>query len=443
MSASSSQPDLLAALSPATRRNIDFAYRKLKDAGFECYLVGGAVRDLLLGRPAGDIDLTTNARPETVVRLFRRTIPTGLQHGTITVLLPDQKPRSGEDGIQSESFEVTTYRAESDYSDARHPDRVEFAETLADDLSRRDFTVNAIACDPGTGEVVDLFDGLEDLQNGLLRTIGSPEERFHEDGLRTIRACRFAATLEFDLEAKTEMALRNRTIQERTARVAVERFSEELWKGFRAPAVSRMIRRLEESELLYLFFPDRPAASSDAVCRSLDRLAPAGAVMRMALWWRELNYTGDRARNLARKLKFSNKHARDIEWFQRYFDYCDDPGAATGAASPRDSRRTARVWLSGLKSAYATGEDALEFLDQLAEYPTGELSLAELRDILKNQPLVVRDLAVNGGDLMKIGMSGPAIGENLRYLLDLVLTDPARNTRELLLEGLERRRPES
>ena len=312
------RPDFFASLPEPTRRNIEFAYNRLTGAGFECYLVGGAVRDLLMGRPAGDIDLTTNARPEQVQRLFRRTIPTGLQHGTITVLLPDTKPdkksnagKSGTTGATAtpgnatESFEVTTYRAESEYSDARRPDQVNFAHSLEEDLGRRDFTVNAIAFEPGREELVDLFGGLADLERRMLRTIGPPVDRFFEDGLRPIRACRFAATLEFDIEATTEMALRNPEVQSRTARVAIERFTDEIWKGFRAPAVSRMIRRLEDSGLLYLFYTDRPAKTSQATCELLDRLDPAYPAPRLAHWWRDLGYTAERANNLARKLKFS------------------------------------------------------------------------------------------------------------------------------------------
>lgn len=440
-----SRPDLLQPLPAATRRNIEFACKKLKDAGFECYLVGGAVRDLLLKRPAGDIDLTTNARPEQVQRLFRRTIPTGLQHGTITVLLPEEKPTDANSEIQTESFEITTYRAESAYSDARHPDKVEFAQNLEDDLSRRDFTVNAIACDPERHELIDLFGGLADIERRLLRTIGKAEERFFEDGLRTIRACRFAATLDFDIEVATEMALRNPEIQARTAQVAIERFSDELWKGFRARSVSRMIRRLEDSGLLYLFFSERNASTPDAACDLLDQLDPRYPVLRMAEWWRGLRYTEDRARELGRKLKFSNKQTRDIEWMQKYFQFCDSPVEKFNGSLPDNTRDdlqlASRIWLSRLKDVYG-GEEAAIFLEQLRSDSRAPLPVESMQKILATDPLIVRDLMVNGGDLMQLGMSGPAIGESLRYLMDLVLLNPARNTKAELLASLDRRRPD-
>ncbi|MCR9144573.1 MAG: hypothetical protein NXI24_20205 [bacterium] len=446
MTAPASRSDLMAALAPATRSNIAFAHERLRKAGFECYLVGGAVRDLLLKRPAGDIDLTTNAPPDQVAKLFRRTIPTGLQHGTITVLLPERKPEPGDAAIRSESFEITTYRAESEYTDARRPDDIRFAETLQEDLSRRDFTVNAIAYEPGSGELIDLFGGLADLESGLLRTIGKAEERFFEDGLRTIRACRFAATLEFDLEVKTEMALRNQEIQMRTAKVAVERFADELWKGFGAKKVSRMIRRLEDSGLLYLFFKDRPGATPDEVCERLDALDAAYPVVRMAEWWAGLNYTGDRARDLARNIKFSNKSIRDLEWTQNYFEFCAAPfkstfpnTSQTAGKARGDLQLAARIWLSRLKDVYGATE-AAEFLDRLRGYPGAPVPVDRLQEILATQPLIVRDLAVGGADLMRLGMSGPAIGENLRYLMDQVLVDPEKNTAAALLEVLDRRR---
>ena len=172
----------------------DAIIKTLEDAGFEARYVGGCVRDTLLGRPVHDWDIASQALPEDVLRLFPRCVPTGLQHGTVTVLL---------DGT---SAEVTTYRLDGAYHDSRHPDGVRFVRSLADDLARRDFTINAMAMDL-SGSITDLFGGREDLARGVIRCVGDAETRFREDALRMLRARRFAAQLGFALEAGTEAAI--------------------------------------------------------------------------------------------------------------------------------------------------------------------------------------------------------------------------------------------
>ena len=165
----------------------------LTEAGFEAYVVGGCVRDAILGREAADWDITTNARPEQVKALFPRTLDTGLQHGTVTVML-------GKEG-----FEVTTYRIDGEYLDGRHPERVIFTPSLLEDLKRRDFTINAMAYNDREG-LVDAFDGLSDLRERRIRCVGDPRERFTEDALRILRAVRFSAQLDFTVEEETRQA---------------------------------------------------------------------------------------------------------------------------------------------------------------------------------------------------------------------------------------------
>ncbi|MCB1175781.1 MAG: hypothetical protein KDK39_19555, partial [Leptospiraceae bacterium] len=175
-----SESDLIAVLPAEIRSDLQQIHSTLSQAGYECYLVGGCVRDLILARHSpGDYDLASNAPPEIALRLFPRSIPTGLQHGTITILL-NKRP-----------YELTTYRRESEYSDARRPDAIAYAQTLAEDLSRRDFSMNALALDLQSGVLIDYYNGLQDLQAGRIRAIGSARERFCEDGLRPVRACRF------------------------------------------------------------------------------------------------------------------------------------------------------------------------------------------------------------------------------------------------------------
>ena len=423
------------------------------DAGFECYMVGGIVRDLLLGRPPGDVDFATNARPDAVQKLFRRTVPTGIKHGTISVLF---------DGFQ---FEVTTYRAEKGYSDARHPDEVRFADTLSQDLERRDFTINALAFDPGQKQLLDMHEGLADLSQGLIRTIGRPRDRFFEDGLRPIRACRFAATLDFDIEPATEDALADPEVHRRTRLVAVERFADELWKGMGARHVSAMIRHLEKSRLLYLFFPRAVGLvpQTTAACfADLEAMADYPAVMKMACWWDDLGFFETRViRTVAHSLRFSNQDTRDVEWYCRYYSFqkslasdlqeeLDDEAARTGSSTgpikliPGIDYRSLvseerleqfltqplidyriRRFLSELKQNYRT--NGVEFLRRASNLPLNQVPVSRLIQVYEREPLTIADLKIDGNELMNLGLSGPMIGETLRLFLDAVLRDPSRN----------------
>ena len=189
--------------------------REINNNGFEAYFVGGCVRDLLLGRHIHDVDIATSAYPQEVKEIFNRTIDTGIQHGTVTVLYED------------ESYEITTFRTESGYQDFRRPDHVTFVQNLSEDLKRRDFTINALAMDVN-GNVIDHFDGLKDLDNRLIKAVGKAENRFHEDALRMMRAVRFMSQLEFDLEPNTRQAIVDN--HELLSKISVERIRDEFVK---------------------------------------------------------------------------------------------------------------------------------------------------------------------------------------------------------------------
>lgn len=189
--------------------------KTLEQAGFEAYFVGGSVRDLLLGRHIHDIDIATSAYPEEVKELFNRSIDTGIKHGTVTVL------------YDGESYEITTFRTESGYQDYRRPDHVTFVQNLSEDLKRRDFTINALAMNTN-GEIIDLFDGLGDLQKHVIRAVGDPEKRFNEDALRMMRAVRFMSQLQFNLETKTEQAVKDN--HQLLQKISVERIRDEFVK---------------------------------------------------------------------------------------------------------------------------------------------------------------------------------------------------------------------
>ncbi|KRK91810.1 CCA tRNA nucleotidyltransferase [Companilactobacillus futsaii] len=188
---------------------------KIEQAGFEAYFVGGSVRDHILGLAIHDVDIATSAYPEEIKEIFKRTVDTGIQHGTVTVLMGD------------DSYEITTFRTESGYQDYRRPDKVTFVRSLADDLKRRDFTINALAVDKN-GEVIDKFDGLKDLDQKIIRAVGHAEERFHEDALRMMRAVRFQAQLNFKIEEKTAQAIADNAPL--LAKIAIERIREEFVK---------------------------------------------------------------------------------------------------------------------------------------------------------------------------------------------------------------------
>ena len=208
---------------------------RLMQAGFEAYFVGGCVRDKMLGRRLKDIDIATSALPDQVIALFPRTVPTGLKHGTVTVI------------IDGHAFEVTTFRKESEYEQFRRPKQVEFISDLHEDLRRRDFTVNAMALD-ANGRCIDPFGGQEDLRNGQIRCVGNPEERFHEDALRMLRGIRFACEYGFELERLTWEALcRHAPL---LVHVAIERVTAELEKMIEGRSPDRAVSLLVESRLL-------------------------------------------------------------------------------------------------------------------------------------------------------------------------------------------------
>ncbi|MDB4992727.1 MAG: tRNA nucleotidyltransferase, partial [Myxococcaceae bacterium] len=215
---------------------------RLAEKGKRGWVVGGCVRDLLLGREVSDWDIATDALPEEVVKIFPRVIPTGIQHGTVTVM------------VKGRGYEVTTLRGEASYSDGRRPDEVSFVDDIVKDLARRDFTMNAIAIDPTNGHVVDPFDGQKDLAARVLRAVGVPEERFSEDGLRVLRAARFVATLDVTLDPATEAAIR--PTLDTFRKVSQERVRDEWVKAMKANKPSRAFEVMRTTGILEITCPE-------------------------------------------------------------------------------------------------------------------------------------------------------------------------------------------
>jgi tRNA nucleotidyltransferase (CCA-adding enzyme) len=385
----------------------------LRADGHGAWVVGGCVRDHLLGRAVADWDLCTSARPERVVRLFPRTIPTGIAHGTVTVVL------------DHEHFEVTTLRGDGDYTDGRRPDAVRFLDDIADDLARRDFTVNAIAYDPISGVLVDPHGGLDDLRRGLLRAVGDPAQRFGEDGLRVLRGARFTASLGFDLEPATEAAIPGALGVLR--RVSPERVREEWLKALKAPAPSRAFAVMARTGILSVNIPALTAPRKDPAdwersLRAVDACPPP-ATSRLAA----LLHTVEAPLLDAwlRTTKFSNDERATVMALRRAL-----PLGAPGAWSDADVRRWLRAVGRGSAravldvAAALEGEDALEGLRARVE-----------ATLAAGVPLSVAELAVDGNAIMAaLGMApSRALGTLLSGLLEQVLDDPARNTPEALM----------
>lgn len=437
------------------------ACRSLQDAGFRAYLVGGAVRDLIL-RPdaagAKDFDLTTSALPEQVVALFRRTIPTGLQHGTVTVLCD---PPGAAPGTPPRPVEITTFRGEVGFSDGRRPDRVEFISDLVEDLRRRDFTINAIAYDPfgggGAGELVDPFEGREDLVRRCIRAVGDASARFAEDGLRVLRAVRFAAQLEFTVEASTRAAFAGALPTLR--KVSRERVRDELLKLLKARVPSRGLRLMfERSEqapgadwggegsLLRIALPEvaagLPALAAAQRWSAIVDAAPKEQRLGAALWpiRRWLDGAGAAARHVPRAVHELLDERLKLSAPER------DHLAQLLLAEPLDSLRYAdapepelRRLLASMPQRLIEDLLVLQRLDADAAEEGARLErlAARLRTVLAQRPpLSTGELALGGKDLIRelALRPGPEVGSLLRRLLDEVLEDPSLNERQRLLE---------
>jgi tRNA nucleotidyltransferase (CCA-adding enzyme) len=429
-------------------------------AGYQCWLVGGALRDLHLGRPLADLDIATDARPEEVARLFRAVIPTGVRHGTVTVLYKGSR------------FEVTTFRTEEGYSDGRRPDRVSFAPSILDDLSRRDFTINAMAWDLVGGRLEDPHAGCADLAAKLIRAIGNPDERFREDGLRPLRACRFAAQLGFTIEPATRAAIpRARDV---AARVSAERVRDELVKILGSPLPSTGLRLMHETGLLALVLPELAAGDGvtqgdlhcwDVLTHSLmscDAAPRDDLVLRLAALLHDVGkppsastapdgrptfhgherLSRTMAAAVLERLRFPSAVTEAVahlvgEHMFNYNEEWSDAAVRRLVARVGEQHIDALIALrradcAGMCPGVTGGTGAQpRSLQRFADHVRAVLE--------KAKALTVRELAVDGNAVMdRLGIPpGPVVGTVLAQLLEAVLDDPALNERERLLEIAE------
>lgn len=421
----------------------------LQSHGYEAYAVGGCVRDSLLGRVPGDWDITTSALPEQTKALFEKTFDTGIEHGTITVLL------------DKEGFEVTTYRIDGKYEDSRHPTEVTFTRCLSEDLLRRDFTINAMAYNDEAG-IVDLFGGMEDLQNKIIRCVGDAEARFGEDALRIMRAIRFSAQLGFEIEEKTQDAIR--LLAPNLKNISAERIQVELIKLLTAPYPERIRQAYElgitkvilpEFDALMMTEQETPHHMYNVGEHTVHALCACEAdkILRLTMLFHDMGKPAKKyfdetgrahfkghadvseqiTKDIMHRLKFDNDTLRKVTKLVCYHDY-------RMPATFRNVRRAMNKIGEELFPYYMQ----IRMADTLAqsEYRRGEKlqNLHEIEEIYKEicaqkQCVSLKTLAVKGGDLMSVGVQkGPQIGEVLNQLLELVIEDPELNQKEILLK---------
>lgn len=424
---------------------------RLNRAGYEAYVVGGCVRDAVMGRTPHDWDICTNALPEEVVELFsdRQVVKTGLQHGTVTIV------ESGE------GYEVTTFRTDGAYSDHRHPDQVTFVSRLGEDLARRDFTINAMAYHPELG-LQDYYGGQADLKAGVIRCVGEPDRRFQEDGLRILRALRFAARFGFRLEEETGEAMhRNRALLDR---IAAERIFVEL-KGFLVgQGVCPLL--LEYRDLMEQILPplakmfdfpqQNPHHCYDVWTHTAHAVeaAPPEILLRLTLlfhdcgkpdcWSRDEagidhfyqhpRRSEELAAQMLARLRCDNRLKHQVLLQVRYHD---QPVPV--------SERSGRRFLQALGEEGAFQSLAIHRADNLAQAPqfqTEKLARLDQSEALLRRLLAERacfglkDLAVGGKDLLALGYQGPALGRELNRLLELVMDGACPNEHQALLDQI-------
>ena len=373
---------------------------KLEASGYEVYIVGGSVRDILLGKEPHDYDVTTSARPEQILEVFSdmKTIPTGLKHGTVTVM------------SMGNPIEVTTFRIDGEYIDSRRPESVLFTDDVTADLSRRDFTVNAMAYSKKRG-LIDVFGGKEDLENGIIRAVREPSERFREDALRIMRAFRFSSQLGFEIEKKTLEAA-NR-MRDGLSKIAAERISAEFIRIICNSTVKTTLSLMSEQGILeYVLCDYMP---SDRVLAAMEKAKPLPHI-RLGM----LLYEADakKATDILRSLKLSNKTVSDSKRISAELR----SGLGTSDADAR--RLIGRV--GELATSITDAAGALGMLDKGFE---DHVNAA----IAKKECVNIGSLAVHGDDIIRLGAKGREVGVILERLLSRVLDDPSKNEKEKLL----------
>lgn len=432
---------------------------KLEQCGYEAYAVGGCIRDSLLGRTPSDWDITTSALPDEVMQCFERTYATGIEHGTITVLLED------------EAYEITTFRTEEGYTDFRRPDKVNFVRSLREDLKRRDFTINAMAYNKNAG-LVDLFNGMEDMNNGIIRAVGDPIERFSEDALRILRAVRFAARLGFTMEKETSNGIAK--CAPLISKISRERIREELSGILMSPNPDYVLK-LEESGVLKFILPElskcfetpqnNPYHIFNVGMHIMETLksSPPDLFIRWAMLLHDTGkaytrttdsknidhfYGHDKvslriAERIMNEYKFDNERRKKVMLLVQMHDSKIQPQEnAVRRILNKIGEENLRLLLK-VKRADNMGKNLKKSFKDITELEKVEEVLDSV--IQKNQCTSLRTLEIDGSSLMSLGIpKGPVIGRILNELLEKVIEKPELNNRtdltkeaKIIFEGIK------
>ena len=428
---------------------VKYIISQLEQAGFEAYAVGGCVRDCLLGRNPNDWDVTTSAKPLEVKAVFGHTIDTGIQHGTVTVML------------EREGFEVTTYRIDGEYEDSRHPREVIFTANLIEDLKRRDFTINAFAYNDKSG-IVDAFHGMKDLSDGVIRCVGEASERFDEDALRILRAVRFSAQLGFMVAEETKAAIK--ILAPNLRHISAERIQAELVKLLISDHPDAL-RDAYELGITKAVLPELDAAFATAqqnphhqytvgehLMQSLLHIQ-ADKSLRLAALLHDIGKPKVRmtdgegidhfhghvevseqmAAGILRRLKFDNDTITKVHKYIRYHDYKPEPNARAVRRAVNKIGAEYFEQVMALWRADTLAQSSYERQQKLAHIDAVEQLYTEIME--SNQCISLKTLEITGNDLIALGVpKGKQIGVLLNQLLEEVLQEPGHNTHEYLMQ---------
>jgi len=428
----------------------------ITQAGYEAYIVGGCVRDAILGRTPEDWDITTSAKPEQVKELFRRTIDTGIQHGTVTIML------------EREGFEVTTYRIDGKYEDSRHPKEVTFTPNLEEDLKRRDFTINAMAYNEDVG-LIDLYGGIEDIEKKIIRCVGNARERFGEDALRIMRAVRFSAQLGYSIEEKTKEAIKElapnlknisaERIQVELVKLLVSQHPDYLREAYYTGITAVVLPEFDACMETEQNHPHHQYTVGEHILHSLPEVEPQKH-LRLAMLLHDIGkpvtVTCDEegihhfhnhavigetmAKNILRRLRFDNDTIYKVTKLVYFHDY--------GNSVEPDMKKVRRAvhkigedifpMLFPVKYADIYAQSEYKRQDKIRILQKWQQLYTEMQE--QNQCVSLKTMAVTGSDLIATGMKpGKEVGDMLSILLDMVLENPQNNTRDFLMQQVKMR----
>lgn len=410
----------------------EFIIKTINDNGFEAFVVGGCVRDSIMGRIPNDWDITTNAKAEDIIKIFERTIPTGLKHGTITVL------------IEKNQYEVTTYRIDGEYIDMRRPENVTFSENLEDDLSRRDFSINAMAYNNTVG-LVDRFNGKNDINRKIIACVGEPDKRFNEDALRILRAIRFSAKLNFDIEDRTFQSMKKNSIN--IKKVSFERIKSEIDGILLSdPMKLKLLNQINISDWIFegLVIEDTDLELGEKILKekNVDNnlLAENSYLKQMIIAVIFNKAKNNDLEDMLKRLRYSNKEIKSILSIQKVYNN-EEYSLLSDEKLELDSKRIL------LKKIFRELND-IELVKTaiyskfIQKKENLSLCFCLINDIIESgECFSISQLKVNGRDLIENGLAnGSEIGNMLDELLNKVIVNPELNDKDLLLDFIRKRK---